>query len=194
MPAAVGSPNDGVRRITRARAFDSQPEMSPDGKRVAFTRKYYLSNIAEDIYSVATTGTPDVDNDLRQITTDPDKDTDVTFAPDGSAIAYTNHPNAGRGDVHVARKRAGTEFEWEAPVNLTNSAKHDGAPAFSPGGDEIAYASDPTADGVTDPLGIFVMSVDGSNQRAMSLDAPASDLSPSWGAGQWNPVEPPWGP
>jgi Tol biopolymer transport system component len=60
-------------------------------------------------------------------------------------------------------------------TNLTNNLANEDAPAWSPDGSRIAFASD--RDG--DNFEIYVMDADGANVTRLT-DNPAEDDSPSW--------------
>jgi TolB protein len=64
------------------------------------------------------------------------------------------------------------------PTNLTNHPAFDGAPAWSPNGQRIAYHSN--RDGNFE---IYVMNADGSDETRLT-DHPNPDFGPRWGHGR----------
>ena len=85
MPMSEGSRGMVPEDLTRLR-FVSDPQMSPDGRRIAFVvtslseeRDEYLSNIW--VVDVAG-GTP------RRFTAGPGRDTEPRWSPDGTRLAF----------------------------------------------------------------------------------------------------------
>ena len=73
-------------------------------------------------------------------------DTEPTWSPDGSSIAFSRSS-----DIYVIPAVGG------APLNLTNHPANDSAAAWSPDGQRIAFASDRGG-----PLELYLMNADGS--------------------------------
>jgi len=141
-----------------------QPAWSPDGRRIAFA-----SNVdpgAVGIYVV------DVDGRNRKRLTNPGNprgwDTDRTpaWAPDSQRIAFERH-----GAIAVMNAD-GTDLRF-----LTDEwgSLH---PTWSPDGKQIAFQR-VLGVGEGAQSDIFVMNVDGANQRNITND-PADDMWPSW--------------
>ena len=61
-------------------------------------------------------------------------DSDPSWSPDGSKIAFTSFRD-GNAEIHVMNA------DGSDPINLTNNPAWDYAPAWSPDGTRIAFAS-----------------------------------------------------
>lgn len=72
------------------------PDISPDGKTVAFTYK-------GDIYTVPVTG-----GMARQLTTNPYYDTNPKWSPDGKTIAFQSTRNDDNNDIYIIPSSGGT--------------------------------------------------------------------------------------
>lgn len=84
-----------------------------------------------------------------------------SWAPDGKRVAFE-----AEGDIYLL------EIGASRPTRLTTATEWDLFPTFSPDGETIAFTSD--RDNKT---GVYLMSIDGSNQRALSTK---SDNEPAW--------------
>ena len=124
-------------------------------------------------------------SDLRRLTDTPGYDAEATISPDGRTIVFTSTRD---GDLDIYAMDA----DGSNVRRLTNEPGYDGGPFFSPDGTRIVYRAhhptDPAAledyrallrDGLVRPtqLDIFVMDVDGSNQRKLT-DNGAANFAP----------------
>jgi Tol biopolymer transport system component len=101
---------------------------------------------------------------FTQITHEPGTEILASVAPDGKSVVYER--NAG-GDADIFLQRVGGENS----INLTeHSPTDDGAPAFSPDGESIAFRSE------RDGGGIFVMGATGESVRRLT----EFGFNPTW--------------
>jgi len=127
----VNQDGSGVTRLTDGPG-DGEPAWSPDGSRIAFTRR-----IGEglDIYIMDADGANLVQRTHGNFNASP------SWSPDGQWIAFTACCTTGSTGVH--RMRA--DDDGANPVVIVDRAGYEGAPAWSPDGARIAYESDWTA-------------------------------------------------
>jgi Tol biopolymer transport system component len=166
--------------------INMQPALSPDASRVAFSSK---RDGKFSIYIIGVDG-----QGLRRLTDGPDDDSEPTWSPNGSHIAFVRGFDAtgsgvvvltceGRtGDILTVDADAGGEGERPVEVNLTQAQGGGGTdPAWSPDGKRIAFASDRAGN-----YDIYTMSSeDGSNVSRLTEDASA-EADPVWSPdGSW---------
>jgi dipeptidyl aminopeptidase/acylaminoacyl peptidase len=119
--------------LTRIR-FVSDPQISPDGRVVAFVvatlseeRDEYLSNI----WLVDAAGGPP-----RRFTAGPRRDTAPRWSPDGSRLAFVSEREARKkGQLYVIPATGGE------PTRLTDLPNGVGAPEWSPDGSRLAFVA-----------------------------------------------------
>ena len=102
------------------------------------------------------------------LTSSLDWETDPTFSPDGSKIAYTRGETTNANDIWVMNAN-GT-----GQTNLTPGSGQDGEATWSPDGSKIAFES--TRGGDWD---IWVMNADGSGQTNLT-PGPVDEGDPTW--------------
>ena len=94
--------------------------------------------------------------EFRQLTFDPGQESFPSMSPDASNFVYVSAA-AGKSDIYLQR------VGGQNPINLTkDSPAADTQPAFSPGGDLIAFRSE------RDGGGIFIMGATGENVRRLT--------------------------
>ena len=100
---------------------------------------------------------------------------DVTISPDGQTVLYwASDSTVGDGGSLYTLPLIGTG----APKEITSGAKGlDGDPTWSPDGSQIAFRR--LVGGVGGNADVYVMSADGSGQRAVA-DTKAADIKPIW--------------
>jgi dipeptidyl aminopeptidase/acylaminoacyl peptidase len=133
VPAATGTqhPFDAHDLVTMARL--SEPAVSPDGTRVAFTLRH--TDLAADrgrtdLWWVGTDGTG-----LAQLTTDPASDSSPAWSPDGSSLYFLS-------------TRSGSSQVWRLPVSGGEARQVSDLPVdvatfeISPDGSKLAVSMD----------------------------------------------------
>ena len=168
----------GLSRLTTSDGHDSNPAISPDGKRLAFASDrdgdwdIYLMRLAPE-------GPKNVPVKLtRNTRPNPDGppymyDFSPDWSPDGTQIAFESNRND---DFEVYRMKAAPEGRLNKPVNLSRSTTAtDQDPAWSPDGKKVAFVTD--RDGNSE---IYRMrATDGANPTRLTNN-PALDLEPAW--------------
>ena len=121
-----------VKRLTYNAAWDSEPVVSPDGKKIAFTsnRDGY-----SEIYVM------DVDGgNVTRITRNEINDMSPAFSPDGERVVFCSV--LGMGDIELYTvKTDGTDLE-----RLTFDDYLKIGPRYSPDGGSIIFTVEPTED------------------------------------------------
>ncbi|MDQ4097940.1 MAG: hypothetical protein M3144_08755 [Actinomycetota bacterium] len=163
----------------------SEPEWSPDGKRLAFGRARPEDKQKFDLYTINADGT-----DERRITDERGSSYNPAWSPDGKWIAFNNMDGASKQIFKVASGGG-------KAVALAPGGEINGTPAWSNDGTRIAFASDRSGKPPTDyqraqtegpantavrligAQDIFVMAADGSNVVRITSD-PAWSHSPVW--------------
>lgn len=105
----------------------SQPALSPDGNRVAFTSDQGGSS---DIWLIQTDGSR-----LRRLTDHPGTDTEPSWSPDGRRIAFSSTRDDPAGDIYLLDVANGRT------TRLTSDPGADREPAWSPDGGRIAFTT-----------------------------------------------------
>jgi TolB protein len=135
--------SDSALQLTAGPGYDYQPDVSPDGTRVVFTR--YLADALELQVLELATGT------VQQITSGRAVNCEPRWSPDGKRIAWVS--TAGTGHFHVfVGTLNGTRLEggplWperksSTPRYYYSAYDHELSPSWSPDGTEIAYVGNP---------------------------------------------------
>jgi TolB protein len=143
---------------------DSNPEWSPDGTRIAFSR--YDGGYIHEIHVINADGTG-----LLRISPQGVEDHHPTWSPDGSRIAFEHRPdNRSGGDIWTMNAD-GTDR-----VRVTTDPEPEEYPVWSPKGDRIAFMSYGRADGASD---IFGVNLDGTDRVNLTGDH-AFDVDVAW--------------
>jgi Tol biopolymer transport system component len=123
----VGRRGGGLRQLTRWRV-DSEPRLSPDGSRIAFTRGggSYTASRPESVYLIGGAG-----GGRRLV----GAGSDARWSPDGRRLAYIDH-------VRVESKRSPAidrVVVFDVDSRTRTSVATGTSPAWSPDGERIAF-------------------------------------------------------
>jgi len=105
---------------------DTDPDVSPDGKRIVFASTRHSTSA--DIYVKKVAG-----QTVTRLTGDPSNDAQPTFSPDGNFIAYASD-RSGNWDLYVMTA------DGRKPFQVTNSLAHEVHPSWSPDGSRLCYS------------------------------------------------------
>ena len=103
-------------------------------------------------------------NQVR-LTTDPARDYDPSWSPDGERIAFVSNRERGIEQIYVMESDGGN------PMRLTSDSTHQ-EPAWSPNGDKIAYVRNRGG------RQVWIMDADGGNQT--QLTEVGKNRQPAW--------------
>lgn len=148
-----------LQQITKNRAINLGPDVSPDGREIIFT-SYKRGN--PDLYKRAISSSVDV-----PISKNPGVNITGAWSPDGSKIALTMSKD-GNSEIYLVNR------DGSAPVRLTVSSSANVSPTWSPDGSMIAF--------VSDRLGrpqIFIIDSKGGNMRRLTSNG-SYNVNPSW--------------
>jgi TolB protein len=163
------------KRLTYDVGIKLQPAFSPDGEKVAFTRMNLRNPPAwPKVYVVNADG-----SDMHELIEGLPFMEQFTFSPDGENIAFTAPARTGFrrvspeevSDIYVAN------FDGSDLTRLTYKWGFDGEPAFVPGTDMVAFASD--RDGDSD---IYAIRLDGTGLTNLTDTDSADELAPTFSA------------
>ena len=171
--------SDGTEshRLT-SRVPATNPTWSPDGRRIAFTRR-------EDVGEFSTVSEDDVfvmnadGGNSRQLTADRrgKHAGQPAWSPDGSQIAFVS----GRSVPSALIVRPGDLFVMKADgseVRRLTRGWVDATPAFSPDGRELVFSRSKSFDSPS--RGLWVMDVAGGSPRELTRTADSLDGAPAW--------------
>jgi dipeptidyl aminopeptidase/acylaminoacyl peptidase len=139
--------SDGtVVNVTNHPAEDGYPDLSPDGRKIAFAST--RGGGPSHIYVMNVDG-----SDVAQLTDAPSGDTWPVWSPDGARIAFQSLRD-GNWEIYVMNA------DGSAQTNLTNHPGRDLEPSWSPDGSQIYFRTDRDGNLYDD----YVMNADGSGQ------------------------------
>ena len=156
---------------------DTWPTWSPDGRKIAFESL----QVAEGVLNHSDIFVMDADGANRTNITQNPRASNRTpsWSPDGSKIAFAAVRNVNRVDLWnsdldiVVMNADGTH-----PVRLTEDARFNWFPNWSPDGKRIAFVR-ATHDDITD-CDIYVMNADGTGLVNLTQTPGVGEFNPSW--------------
>lgn len=179
--ALTPSPNSAVAIILSGEVAPaiSDPFLSPDGRRVAF------STFARGLWQLAIVGIDGTNLTFMGPGQSP------SWSPDGSRLAFVR-TSSGRAHIFTMNPETGGDL-----VQITNGANDNITPAWSPDGRLLVFASNRSgnrASGVysrnaggeqlTGQFNLFVIQADGSNLVQLT-DGTAANIDPHWSRDGW---------
>ena len=150
-----------LHQLTDFAGFDACPSYSPDGKYIA-----WCSGTAPvfEIWVMKQNGTG-----KRQVTDLGGSSTFPKFSPDGETLAFAHRPVGLTYDIYTVN------VDGTGLTQLTTEPVDDVNPAVSPDGSTIAFLSRRT--GIYQ---VWLMDIDGANQRQLTFDPVPKDQLPDW--------------
>jgi dipeptidyl aminopeptidase/acylaminoacyl peptidase len=142
-----------------------QPKFSPDGREIVFTRLATGLPNAE-IFVMSAQGTGRV-----QLTHTPTGNSDPTWSPDGTQIAFVSARNHEIPQIFVMRSD-GTDLR-----QITHDTAGKSQLAWSPTGHSIAFVRVPAGGGDRE---IYSIRPDGSGLADLTHDPASYDVEPAW--------------
>jgi Tol biopolymer transport system component len=139
------------------RMEDKYPHWSPDGKMIAFESNRLNGNF--EIYTMKTNG-----EEIRQITSSPNRDETPVWSPDGSLLMYSSYVD--KENIEILLVNAdGTKQR-----QITNHPLADGHAKFLPGGDKIIFCSQRDDKGELEMKNyeLYRMNLDGSEVERLT--------------------------
>lgn len=142
-----------------------QPRFSPDGREILFTDEAPgLPN--SEIYVMGADG-----RQPTALTNTPTGNSDATWSPDGTQVAFVSVRTGGVPNIYVMRTD-GTGLH-----QITHDAAGKSELSWSPEGQRIAFVREPAGGGDRE---IYAIRADGSGLSDLSNDPTSDDLEPAW--------------
>ena len=158
-PVVVAPTPAPATRLTVHDAFDSRPDWSPDGRRIAFNSN---RDGNWEVYVMNADG-----SGVTRLTENDVVDGSPTWSPDGTRIAFDSTRD-GDWDIYVMNA------DGSGVTRLTDNDAYDLSPVWSPDGRRMAFQSQ--RDGNWE---IYVMNAAGSGVTRLTYNS-AQDGSPAW--------------
>jgi Tol biopolymer transport system component len=154
------------------RPSDNLPQVSPDGKRIAYHRNVVTCSDPGDCGNRIVTVNIHGGNSVQL--TDPSINAQIpNWSPDSKRIVFEMFPPDGGAEVGIVNAD-GTGFRQ---LTFGNEETFSFAPSFSPDGTKIIFSRAPSTDGVD----LFTMNPDGSGVTEVTRTA-SIELWPQWAA------------
>jgi len=156
----MNADDTNLTRLTNTAGTELDPQLSPDGTRIAFASDM---NGDFNIYVIDVDG-----SNLTQITDSPFTQGSPTWSPDGMQIAYVSNQD-GNDNIYIGNVD-GTDAE-----QLTTNSESDYSPAWSPDGMQIAFWSSRAGSNE-----IYIQDIDGSESPMRVTDNQNYGYSVDW--------------
>jgi Tol biopolymer transport system component len=155
----------GITDLTGAasNAIETQPEFSPSGREIVFTRSAPAGQPPQIAVMPAGGG-------ARTVLTHTAANSDPTWSPDGGSIAFGS-VRSGTPDIYVMRGD-GTQVR-----RITHDAAAESELTWAPRGDRIAFVRVPQGGGDRD---IWSVPAGGGAERDLTNDPTTYDVDPAW--------------
>jgi formylglycine-generating enzyme required for sulfatase activity len=140
-----------AKQLTHGADADADPRFAPDGKRILYTT---LRGGFPEVWVMNRDG-----SGAKSVT----QGSQGSWSPDGKAILFIRDNQAYVRELESGKEKRVTPEGWE----------RCGVPAFSPDGKRFAVASRHLGD-----IGIFILGLDGKEQRPLKAEAPC--CTPRW--------------
>lgn len=168
----------GLRQLTRNAGDDGDPSWSPDGRQIVFASTRDQVLFPGDDFPVGEIYVMRADGSQQtRLTNDQADDYYPEWSPDGRRIVF----NSNRHDVnqpHLSIYVMDADGTNVTRVTSAPPQTDDWRPSWSPDGSQIAFERrDFAAD---DTMEIYVVGVDGSDERNITNNAAARDAMPVW--------------
>jgi Tol biopolymer transport system component len=173
----MNSDGSNLKNLTNNPASDTDPEISPDGTKIAFVSSRDSGFRNPEIYTMDSDG-----SNQQRLTKNDDinaVDRHPSWSPDGGRLAFASNRDGNDEIYTMLADGSGQE-------NLTNNPARDSAPAYSPAGTDTngtaTIAFETNRDGNAE---IYMMDNHGNFPYNLSRN-PAGDLGPTYAP---NPID-----
>jgi Tol biopolymer transport system component len=159
--------SSGIIDLTGASssAAEIQPKISPDGREILFTRLAPgLPN--SELFVMGADG-----GQRTQLTNTPQGNSDATWSPNGTQIAFVSDRNSGVPNIFIMRT------DGSGVRQITHDTAGKSELAWSPAGDRIAFVRVPAGGGDRE---IYSIRTNGSDLTDLTRDPSSDDLEPAW--------------